>query len=250
MRDSISGREIDVATQVQKLLLPKTSPTCSWGKIGYKNRMAQGVGGDFFDFLTMSDHCQVIILGDVTGHGLHASLVMALLYGYIHRAFDTPCPCHEIVGQLNDFLLSFSRRAENFEELFSATLFYGIINPEAGMLTYVNAGHPAPLLRRGATLLSLSPRSTPLGFFEAPETVMETVPLEKGDRLLLYTDGITEAVNCNGAVFGSERLIQIMKTSETGHLELLVALFDALDDFTEEDVPDDDCTAIVIDFFG
>lgn len=195
--------------------------------------MAQGIGGDYFDFLTMSDRCQVIILGDVTGHGLHASLVMALLYGYIHRAFDTPCPCREIVCQLNDFLLSFSRRAAGFEEYFSTTLFYGIINPESRLLTFLNAGHPAPLVRRDEELIPLTANASPLGFFENYEVAMESIQLKKGDRILLYTDGITEATNQDGVPFGQERLEHVLLTAVGSHLEVLDNLFDAHMAFTQ-----------------
>lgn len=239
-----------MANQVQKVLFPKTSPPCKWGNIGHKNRMAQGVGGDYFDFLSMSDGCQVIFLGDVTGHGLQASLIMALLYGYIHHAFSTPCPCRDIVYQLNDFLLSFAARSKEIDQYFSATLFYGIINPETRKLTYVNAGHPAPMVLRGETLFTLPATSPPLGYFNDPQIALERIALTKGDRLLLYTDGITEAVNREGEPFGQTRLEQIVRQTGYGHLELLEHLFVNLTEFTAKDSQDDDCTAIVVDFHG
>ena len=247
-----NGRDLDLglAVRVQKILFPKTSPVCDWGNIGFKNRMAHGVGGDYFDFLTMSDACQVIFLGDVTGHDLHASLIMALLYGYIHRAFTIPCPCRQIVSQINDFLLSFAARSREFDQFFSSTLFYGIINPRTRKMTYVNAGHPAPLLRRGDVLFTLPATSRPLGFFHSPEITMESISLQKEDRLLLYTDGITEATNESGEPFGLGRLERILLQSDCNHLEFLENLFGVLTEFTGKNSPDDDCTAIVVDFNG
>ncbi|NIR17450.1 MAG: serine/threonine-protein phosphatase, partial [Desulfobacterales bacterium] len=179
MANKGSDLDVDLANQVQKVLFPKSSPHCTWGNIGLKNRMAQGVGGDYFDFLPMSDGCQVILLGDVTGHGLHASLIMALLYGYIHRAFSIPCPCRDIVSQLNDFLLSFAARSKEFDQFFSASLFYGIVNPDTRKMTYVNAGHPPPLVRRDGQLFILPATSPPLGFFADPEIAMGKISLEK-----------------------------------------------------------------------
>ena len=172
--------------------------------------MAHEVGGDYFDFLTMSDACQVILLGDVTGHELHASLVMALLYGYIHGAFRVSCPCQDIVRQINEFLLSFARRSKKYDQFFSSTLFYGIINPKTQRMTYVNAGHPAPLVRRDDGLFTLSATSHPLGFFSSPEIAMESIELQKNDRLLLYTDGITEATNQAGEPFGQKRVGEVL----------------------------------------
>ena len=250
MEENGNDLDLGLATQVQKILFPKASPVCEWGNIGLKNRMTQGVGGDYFDFLTMSDACQVIFLGDVTGHGLHASLIMAILYGYIHRAFSAPCPCRDIVCQINDFLLSFSKRSKDFDQFFSATLFYGIINPKTQKMAFVNAGHPAPLIRRGDTLFTLPATSPPLGFFDNPEITMERIELKKEDRLLLYTDGITEATNQDGEPFGQERLEQILRHPDYNHLEFLDNLFDALKKFTVKDPPSDDCTAIVVDFHG
>ena len=77
---------VKLAAEVQELLFPKSSPLCEWCCMGVKFRMAQGLGGDYFDFITAPDGCQFIMIGDVTGHGLHASVVMSLLYGFIYRA--------------------------------------------------------------------------------------------------------------------------------------------------------------------
>lgn len=242
--------DIDLARQVQKMLFPKLSPACKWGHISTKSRMAQGVGGDYFDFHTMSDECQVIYLGDVTGHGLHASMVMALLYGFFHQAFRQPCPCRDIVWQVNDFLQSFAVRSEEYDQFFSSTLFYCIINPRFEKMTYVNAGHPPPVVLRGSSLLSLPATAPPIGFFAYPEIGMETFMLKKGDRLLLYTDGITEAVNIAGESFGLNRLQEALVNSEEGKSDFLVKLFDDLKDFDVNHSPQDDCTAITVDFYG
>ena len=83
--------DVDLASSVQQLLFPKSSPVCSWCCIGVKNRMANGLGGDYFDFITMPDDCQTLLVGDVTGHGLSASVVMSLIYGFIHRAALESC---------------------------------------------------------------------------------------------------------------------------------------------------------------
>ncbi len=240
--------DMNLASQVQEVLFPKSSPTCSWGCAAMKNRMAQGVGGDYFDILSKSDECEILFIGDVTGHGLHASLVMALLYGFIHNAFLRTCPCLDIVSQVNDFLLSFATRTTKLDQFFSSTLFYTIINPQKGQLSYVNACHPAPLVRRSGNIMSLPSTSPPVGFFENPEISMEQFRLEKGDRLLFYTDGIVEAENRHGEPFGTQRLEEILLQSDCNHIEFLDKLFAELEDFGAEVTPSDDSTAIIIDY--
>jgi serine phosphatase RsbU (regulator of sigma subunit) len=242
--------DIDLATHVQQLLFPKSSPVCNWCCIGYKNRMASGLGGDFFDFITMPDGCQAIFIGDVTGHGLHASVVMSLLYGFIHRAARAGCAPLMTVREVNSFLQSFAVRSREFDHYFSATLFFGIIDPETMEMHYVNAGHPAPLVRRGETLFSLPPTAPPVGFFDNPKISMTSFNLAKMDRFLLYTDGVTEASNQKGEFFGLERLRQVLQEDGDDHIEFLDRLFAAIRDFGCDDSPVDDCTAIVLDFHG
>lgn len=244
------GQTAGLAYEVQRILFPKTAPECTWALIAFKYRMADEVGGDFFDLITISDECQVIILGDVTGHGVHASLVMAMLYGYIHRAFSSPCPCQTIVAQINDFLVSFAERAGLYDQLFSTTMFYGIINPRTQQMVYVNAGHPAPLIRRRGSLRSLASTSPPLGYFDSSRISTSQVSLDKSDRILFYTDGITETESPEGNLFGQERVEALLLGSSGPPGELLDGLFDALGTFAAPGGQSDDCTALVVDFFG
>jgi len=242
--------DINLATHVQQLLFPKSSPVCDWSCIGVKNRMAKGLGGDFFDFITMPDECQALFIGDVTGHGLHASIIMSLLYGFIHRASASGCAPLATVREVNDFLQSFAVRSKEFDHYFSATLFFGIINPDSLKMHYVNAGHPAPLVRRGGTVFSLAPTAPPVGFFDEPEISMQSFEFARMDRFLLYTDGVTESANARGELFGRERLQQTLQEEDDDHLEFLDRLFATIREFGADDSPADDCTAIVLDFHG
>ena len=245
----IDGLELELAVKVQQLLLPKSSPVCTWCCIGVKNRMATGLGGDYFDFITMPDDCQSLFIGDVTGHGLHASVVMSLIYGFIHRATMAGCAPFDLVQQVNRFLIDFSRRSATIDQYFSSTLFYGIIAPTSLTMHYVNAGHVPGLVLRDGIVNELGSTGQPVGFFEAPEMHLQTFRFARGDRLLLYTDGIIEAANGDGELFGLQRLQELLRVhGESDYQEFLNILFQALAAFGVADPPEDDCSAIVIDF--
>jgi serine phosphatase RsbU (regulator of sigma subunit) len=247
----IDGLELELAVQVQQLLLPKSSPACTWCCIGVKNRMATGLGGDYFDFITMPDDCQSLFIGDVTGHGLHASVVMSLIYGFIHRAAMSGCAPFDLVQQVNRFLIDFSRRSATIDQYFSSTLFYGIIAPSSLTMHYVNAGHVPGLVLRNGIVTELPSTGQPVGFFEKPEMHLQSFTFNLGDRLLLYTDGIIETTNGDGELFGTERLQELLKIhGDSDYQEFLGIVFQALAEFGVADPPEDDCSAIVIDFHG
>lgn len=240
--------EYTLAREVQQLLLPKSSPYCDWYCMGVKNRMARDLGGDYFEFLTMPDDCQAILVGDVTGHGLHASVVMALLYGFIHHSSTGGCAPVEMMSRVNAFLRTFAKRSQRLDHHFSTTLFYAIIDPESLVCHYINAGHVPPLVKRGNEITRLGTTAPPLGFFDDPEMELSSFHFEKGDRLLLYTDGITEAANDVGQLYGESRLLNLLSDFSGDHLEFLDTLFADMQAFGVGETVSDDCTSIVVDF--
>jgi len=245
-----SGNEFDLASRLQQLLLPKSSPECSWCCFAVKNRMATGIGGDFFDFIRKQDNCQVVFLGDVTGHGIHASVVMSLLYGYIHCISLQQCAPLDAILQVNRFLQSFAKRSEQLDYFFSCTLFFCIIDPDTLQAQYVNCGHVPPMVRRHNEIINLPTTGPPLGFFEQPDIEVGTFSFQSHDSLLLFTDGITEAANSKDGFFGRERLKELLLSANGDHEEFLGQLFDTLKTFEGKENPSDDCTAIMVDFNG
>lgn len=241
---------VKLAAEVQELLFPKSSPLCEWCCMGVKFRMAQGLGGDYFDFITAPDGCQFIMIGDVTGHGLHASVVMSLLYGFIYRASIDRCDPLKVAEDANGFLEKFAKRSLELDHFFSTTLFCGIIHPQTLRMRYVNAGHVPPLVRRGMEILELSSTAPPLGFFENPEISVAHFQFSRGDRLFLYTDGVVETSNQAGELFGKTSVKEILLQDGSDHLTFLDHLFATLDGFGAGSRLADDCTAIVFDVHG
>ena len=241
-------QDIDLASSVQQLLFPRSSPVCSWCCIGVKNLMAQGLGGDYFDFIEMQDGCQTLYLGDVTGHSLHASVVMSLIYGFIHHASLGKCDPLAVTTGINRFLRHFATRSQKFDHLFSTTLFFAIIDPKSLKMHYINSAHVRPLIRRGPDLMQLETTAPPLGFFDEPEITQATFAFKAGDRLLLYTDGLSEATTLSGAQYGSKRIKSALMEIEGDHVEFLETLYQRVIDFGCIHPPADDSTAIVLDF--
>jgi len=247
---AVDPLEIKLAGEVQKLLLPKNSPLCGWCSMAAKNRMAEVLGGDFYDFIELDSGGQILFIGDVTGHGLHASVVMSLVYGFIHRAAVEECRPQDVVADLNMFLRTFARRSNRLDHFFSATLFFGIIDPRSLSMQYVNAGHPAALVSRRGNLLRLPATSHPVGYFDHAEFTAVCFQLEADDRLLLYTDGLIDSSSPTGEMYGMERLDAAFRTLDSNHMVFLERLFAEIGDYLAGQQPFDDCTAIVVDLHG
>jgi len=245
-----SDSEFELAKNIEELLLPKSSPVCTWCCVGVKNRMAEGLGGDFFDFIIMPDGCQALFIGDVTGHGIHASIVMALVYGFMHRATQGECDTLEIVRQVNRFLLSFGNRSTTIDHYFSSSLFFGIIDPKSLRMAYINAGHAVPLVLSNGKVIEFATTGPPVGFFDDAEYSTGTYQFQQGDRLLLYTDGITESNNASGELFGTGRLVEFLRSGAEDYEDFLDELFEELQLFAGSCRFGDDRTAIVVDMHG
>lgn len=240
--------ELNLACQVQQLLFPPNSPLCSWCCTGVKNRMASKLGGDYFDFITMPDQCQSLFIGDVTGHGSHAAVIMSLIYGYIHRSTLGDCSPCDIAKGVNHFLSTFARRTQKLDHYFSTTLFFAIIDPRTLNMHYVNCGHTPPLAKQNGKISSLPTSGPPLGFFDTPEIEVLSYQFNPGDRLLLCTDGIIEAKNQVGEMFGTARLREELQLGAGDHIDFLDELFSKLDTFCDGQENEDDMTAILLDF--
>ena len=175
---------------------------------------------------------------------------MSLLYGFLHRASLNQCQPVKVVTDINGFLEDFAGRSKELDHLFSTTFFCGIIHPETLLMRYVNAGQVPPMVRRKDDILDLGATAPPLGFFPSPDISMATFQFEKMDRLLLFTDGVTETFDQEGRLFGPERLKKFLLRDDLDHISFLDHLFEELTEFSGNASQKDDCTAICIDFHG
>jgi sigma-B regulation protein RsbU (phosphoserine phosphatase) len=238
-RDARVQRDADEAQLIQRSLLPTRFPIVPGVQIAAEWRPASGFGGDCFDVLPFEDAGVGLAIADVAGKGLPAAMLMSNIQAAV-RAFaqETTRP-HVVCASVNR-LLCRNMIAGRF-----VTFCYLRLDASTRRLTYANAGHNPPLLlRAGGTVERLSAGGTVLGVF--PETAFgeAELALAPGDRLIVYTDGITEAENPAGEEYGEERLVAAARAGCESAAELLAAIFEDVSRFARGPFRDD-ATVIV-----
>jgi serine phosphatase RsbU (regulator of sigma subunit) len=195
-------QELRVARSIQHASLPEEVPTLEGWQISPFYQPAREVGGDFYDFHLLSEGRLGVVVGDATGKGVPAALVMSTTCGMLQlaaRALDSPSP-GKVLAQVNETL--FARIPSNM----FVTCFYAILNPKRGHLVYANAGHDLPYLHQGGEAKELRARGMPLGLMPASSYEEKDIVLDAGESILFYSDGLVEAHDPEGHMFSFPRL--------------------------------------------
>jgi serine phosphatase RsbU (regulator of sigma subunit) len=241
MRRSIE-QELRMARDIQQALLPKDSPRRDSWKISHRYLPAREVGGDFYDFLELPGGRLGLVVGDATGHGMPAALVMATARSMLRavaQASDSP---GEVLRRTNDPLVV------DIPPNMFVTCFYGILDLFSGRLLYANAGHDPPYLRRGGgDAEELRARGMPLGLMPGMSYEEKEILLEPGNSALLYSDGLVEAHDAGGEMFGFPRLRALVAEHGDEEKSLVDSLLEELYSFTEEGwEQEDDITLLML----
>ena len=240
--------ELEIAARIQTGYLPKDfSPFQDMPHIRTTARMrpARGVGGDFYDMFKIDDHRLGFVVADVSGKGIPAALFMVLSKAYIKNYMRLDMPLDQMAVQVNNQL------CENNEEELFVTCFICVLDTESGELTYVNAGHNRPAVSRkgGAFQFLECPADVPFGIMEGMTYRLQKDRLEQGDRIYLYTDGVTEAFNEDEQMFSDKRLLEALnrKTGLENDPEAFVSyLYQEVEDFTGNALQSDDITMLYL----
>ena len=195
-------QELGVARSIQHASLPKEVPELEGWQISPLYRPAREVGGDFYDFHLLPEDRLGFVVGDATGKGVPAALVMSTTCGMLQlaaQALDSSSP-GEVLRQANEALLG--RIPLNV----FVTCFYAILDPKSASLSYANASHDLPYLRHGGDAEELRARGMPLGLMSGMSYEEGEISLRQGDSVLFYSDGLVEAHNAHGEMFGFPRL--------------------------------------------
>jgi sigma-B regulation protein RsbU (phosphoserine phosphatase) len=233
--------ELELSQLVQRGLLPQSFPSIDGVELAAFSRPAQIVGGDYFDFLRFKDGAHGVVMADVSGHGVSAGMLMSSLQTAFHTLVPEAIAPEEVLQRINRLYV------HNVNFTTFITIFFGRLDPRTRTLTYASAGHNPPLLYRSrdGAVERLRPTGAAIGLMEGFPLRADQVKLSAGDRLLLYTDGVTEATNRRDEFFGMDRLEEVVRENHTLPAEGLVrAVRRALDEFSEGRVLDDDTTLV------
>jgi sigma-B regulation protein RsbU (phosphoserine phosphatase) len=240
----IVERELNVVASIQRSLLPRSLPTIPGVELAAHYQTSQWAGGDYYDFFKLPGGRWGFLIADVSGHGTPAAVMMAVLHSLVHGHPGHPEPASSLLEHVNK-RLTVNYTADN--EVF-VTAFYGIYDPVERRLSYSSAGHNPPQLKRcsQARVDSLEEvGGPPLGLFKDVKYAQANVMLRPGDLLVLYTDGVTEAMDREFKQFGLEALNGVLTRCDLRAEEMRDAILEALDRFTDGNAAHDDRTLLV-----
>jgi sigma-B regulation protein RsbU (phosphoserine phosphatase) len=236
-------KELSLARSIQKGLLPAVIPEPPEYAIAAANESSQHVGGDYYDIVAVSDHEYLLAIGDVSGKGIPASLLMANVQAALRTLAPLRLPLGDATARLNALVYE-NTGADKF-----ITFFWGVLDARAHTFTYVNAGHNPPfLVSSDGAVRPLSTGGLILGVLpEVPPYDTECVALRPGDLLAAYTDGVNEAMSATMAEFGMERLEALLVAVRRAHpREVIARVIDALREHSRGAPQSDDITMLVL----
>jgi len=233
--------ELRLARTIQQGLIPSSPPEIPGIRLASLYKPMEDVGGDFFDFIKVREpYLLGIFISDVSGHGVPAALITSMVKTLVETAGERRVRPADLLGYINEKLIG--QTGGNF-----LTAFYGVYDTRSRVLTYARGAHNAPFLLRGSEMLTLDARGKILGMIEDLEFEEKEIALLPGDKLLFYTDGLTEAANAQGLEF-EEIMPTIMQNLRSlPASDFLDQLYHALLNHREEFNFEDDVCVVVMD---
>lgn len=234
--------ELELATEIQQRFQPAGPPQLDGYEFQGISFSCYEIGGDYYDFIERHDGRMLIALGDVSGKGTAAALLMSSLHAAIHAQVSTESSLSDIVTSVNRYL------ADNTPANRFVTLFVAELDPSTGKLSYINAGHNPPLIgRNDGRIEQLSSGGFPLGIIPGAEFELGEMQLGTGEALVIYSDGVSEANDPQGEEFGLDRLADVVKNNLRASASgLRDKVESALSAFTKTAPANDDITLVIV----
>jgi len=234
-------RELRWAGRIQKQLLPETPPQIEGFDLAASSLPCSQVGGDFYDFIRVRGDKVVLVIADVAGKGVPGALLMATARAALRAHLESTAEPRQLLRRLNRNLCHDSRSGQ------FVSLFCGVLDPKRRIVSYTNAGHNPPLLLRGGRAEPLDKGGMVLGADEGETYEQADVALRRGDLLVFYTDGVTEALNPEEEVFGLKRLLHVVRrVGDAGADDIVKRISGAVRDFARGAPQSDDISLIVL----
>ena len=235
--------ELRLARTIQQSLLPATLPADGWIRAAGSSIASREVGGDYFDVTQVNSHCWSAVVADVSGKGVGSALLASLLQGALITATDHPDAMVHRMERLNRFLLG-RTAGEKY-----ATVFYGLLKKD-GRLHYINAAQCPPMvLHADGSIEELETTGMPVGLLEGAAYPSAECRLTTGDRVVIYSDGVTEAQNAAGEFFGKKRLREVAAGRASDSCTAIHdAVHEAVATFAEGAAQSDDITVVVLEY--
>ena len=235
-------RELKSVAEIQRSLLPAELPAIEGVDLAVHYRTSRRAGGDYYDFFPLPGGRWGLFIADVSGHGTPAAVLMAVTHSIAHSLTGDPFPPSRLMCFVNRQLCA---RYTNGNGTF-VTAFYGVYDPSTRELSYCSGGHCVPRLWRGETVIDLEhERHLPLGIDPEEQYGDGAVTLQKGDALVLYTDGITEARDASGDLFGVARLDAALVSGDRSARGIVERIVAAVDKYSGTSIAADDQTLVV-----
>jgi sigma-B regulation protein RsbU (phosphoserine phosphatase) len=253
IRLSRIDEELSVARRIQQLFLPRSLPAPPGWEVAAFSRGALAVGGDFFDYIALPGGKIGLVVADVAGKGVPAALFVALARSLLRAASLSPglqrgtvVAPDALMAQAIELTNTYIVREHGDSTMF-ITLFYGVLDPTTGTLHYMNAGHNPPMLvSRDGAVRELELGCLPIGVIEEQELRLEEVVIQPGEMLVGFSDGITEAMNTQQAMFGEERLMATLSACNGLEATAVVGeIVTVVDRFVDGAAQSDDITVMV-----
>jgi serine phosphatase RsbU (regulator of sigma subunit)/anti-sigma regulatory factor (Ser/Thr protein kinase) len=233
-------QEMRVATLIQQQFLPKQLPEFAGWQVSAFYRPARAVGGDFYDFIELSDGRVAIVAGDVTDKGVPAALVMASTRSIIRAEAERLVSPSKVLERANDLLYP------DIPAHMFVTCLYALLDPRTGKIRFANAGHNLPYVRSDEGVMDLKATGMPLGLMPGSKYEETEATLGAGEIMLLHSDGLAEAHSSTGEMFGFPRMHELMQRAQTGQA-IIDTLLMELDRFTTGvDEQEDDITLVTV----
>ncbi|MGI8640090.1 MAG: SpoIIE family protein phosphatase [Pyrinomonadaceae bacterium] len=235
-------RELELAIEIQQRFQPSAPPVMNDYEFQGISFSCYEIGGDYYDFITRHDDKMLIALGDVSGKGTAAALLMSSLHASVHAQVAAKTSLYQMVKSINEYL------TENTPTNRFVTFFIAELDPQTGIVNYINAGHNPPLVGRAdGKVEQLESGGFPLGIMPMAEYEVGQIQLAASEALVIYSDGVSEAVNLKDEEFGMERLTEVVsknvKKSASGLRDKVES---ALSTFTQTAPANDDITLVIV----